>query len=567
MSTPAANSAASGSNDALRAAHNQLKFVLWDDMEETRHRVLETRAERMEWLEDCFELLTRFKQLGGDWDSVPVRKFFDVVANAVQNLPNSSWAQRVIFEFPCIVEFFPRRRVPSGDTRPLSSAPELVAAPAVPLVPRPSMPRVTFAPLPPIAPPRTLPSPGTLVDLTFCLARTASLPSRLIDPDRSPSGRALPGSAAYMIPDPPRPSILRATLSQNQRPFAPPAPRIRRRVPRLPSSSPERAPLFAPAARFEPLAEAAAPVVDADGEEEAASDGEEEVEVPQPAAKAAARGSKTKIQVHGGVPKDVEHCLPLSGVPVPAGSSKYLTWSEKCYKCVRALSWKPCVFDFFEKDGTLAAKCQKYRAGLVAAPRTVRKGTRKGLNKRPRSSSGSSKDLQRPAKRFTIHIPARVISAPVNPSSHLVPPAAAAPRRLARLQATPLSPVVAPEPEVVPAAVKPSFAVEPAVLSGFGEATGPLAAVAGTTGTHAPSLSSSSSLPSYPASPPATPPPRFVTPLFTPPPLFLPALTSPDVPEVVPTALLDGLEGSDPGIETAEGRLRPPQLPAHPSVF
>ncbi len=168
---------------------------------------------------------------------------------------------------------------------------------------------------------------------------------------------------------------------------------------------------------------------------------------------------------------------------------------------------------------------------------------------------------------LTIHIPARVVSAPVIPSSHLVPPAAAAPRRSARLQATPLPPVVAPAPEVVPAVVEPSSPVESAVLSGFGEATGPLAAVADTTGTRAPSLSSSSPLPSYPASPTATPPPRFVTPLFTPPPLFLPGLTSPDVPEIVPTALSDGLEGSDPGIETAEGRLRPPQLPAHPSVF
>ncbi|PSS35573.1 hypothetical protein PHLCEN_2v1472, partial [Hermanssonia centrifuga] len=330
MSTPAAN-AASGSNDALRAAHNRLKFALWDDMEEARRRVLETRDERMEWLEDCFALLvrhtlsfprdfvlirgfcgqTRFEQMGGDWDNVPVRKFFDVVANAVQSLPNSSWAQRVIFEFPRIVEFFPGRRVPSEDTRPLSSAPELVTAPAVPLVPRPSVPRVTFAPLPPIAPPRTLPSPGTLVDPTFRLARTVSLPSRMIDPDHSPSGRALPGSAAYMIPDPPRPSVLHATLSRNRRPFAPPAPRIRRRVPRLPSSSPERAPVFAPVARFEPLAEGAAPVVDDDGEEEAASDGEEEVEVPPPAAKAAARGSKSEIRVHGGVSEDAEHCLPL----------------------------------------------------------------------------------------------------------------------------------------------------------------------------------------------------------------------------------------------------------------
>ncbi|PSR75230.1 hypothetical protein PHLCEN_2v9245 [Hermanssonia centrifuga] len=561
MSTPAANAAAFGSNDALRAAHNQLKFALWDDMEETRRRALETPAERMEWLEDCAELLvrrtlpflhglvlirgffgqTRFEQLGGNWDSVPVRKFFDVVANAVQNLPNSSWAQRVIFEFPRIVEFFPGRRVPSEDTRPLSLAPELVAAPAVPLVPRPLMPRVTFAPLPPVAPPRTLPSPSTLVDPTFRLARTASLPSRLIDPNRSPSGRALLG-------------------------------------------------------------------IDADGEEEAASDGEEEVAVPQPAARAAARGLKTEIRVHGGVSEDAEHCLPLPGVPVPAGGFKYFTWSEKCYKCVCALSWEPCVFDFFEKDGTLAAKCHKCRAGSVAgcfcygvphyprsihprpapkskeglasltpeervlygldkAPRTVRKGTRTGSNKRPRSSSGSSKDLQRPAKRFTIHIPARVVSALAIPSSHLVPPAAAAPRRSARLQATPLPPVVAPEPEVVPAVVEPSSPVEPAVLSGFGEATGPLAAVAGTTGTRAPSLSSSSPLPSYPASPTATPPPRFVTPLFTPPPLFLPGLTSPDVPEVVPTALSDGLEGSDPGIETAEGRLRPSQLPAHPPVF
>ncbi|THG92627.1 hypothetical protein EW026_g8338 [Hermanssonia centrifuga] len=122
MSTPAAN-AASGSNDALRAAHNRLKFALWDDMEEARRRVLETRDERMEWLEDCVALL-----MGGDWDSVPVCKFFDVVANAVQNLPNSSWAQRVIFEFPRIVEFFPGEN--SGDRK--RADPEDLKSPDIP---------------------------------------------------------------------------------------------------------------------------------------------------------------------------------------------------------------------------------------------------------------------------------------------------------------------------------------------------------------------------------------------------------------------------------------------------
>ncbi|THG92458.1 hypothetical protein EW026_g8453 [Hermanssonia centrifuga] len=245
-----------------------------------------------------------------------------------------------------------------------------------------------------------------------------------------------------MIPDPPCPSVLHATLSRNRRPFAPPAPRIRRRVPRLPSSSPERAPLFAPVARFEPLAEAAAPVVDDDGEEEAASDGEEEVEVPPPAAKAA----------------------------LAVRSPRF----EFMAVCPRMLS--------------IAFLCQVFLC-LLAASSTLL-GVKRGL-----------------PKRLTIHIPARVVSAPAIPSSHLVPPAAAAPCRSTRLQATPLPPVVAPAPEVVPAVVEPSSPVESAVLSGFGEATGPLAAVAGTSGTRAPSLSSSSPLPSYPASPTATPPP------------------------------------------------------------
>ncbi|PSS34051.1 hypothetical protein PHLCEN_2v1896 [Hermanssonia centrifuga] len=117
-----------------------------------------------------------------------------------------------------------------------------------------------------------------------------------------------------------------------------------------------------------------------------------------------------------------------------------------------------------------------------------------------------------------------------------------------------LAPSLVDEPAVIPEVVEPSAAVEPVALSSFGKVTGLLAAVTGTARTRAPSPSLSSPLPLYPASPAATPPsPRFVTPLFTPPPLFAPDFSSPIVPEVIPNALLDGLEGSDSGIKTAQG--------------
>ncbi len=123
-------------------------------------------------------------------------------------------------------------------------------------------------------------------------------------------------------------------------------------------------------------------------------------------------------------------------------------------------------------------------------------------------------------------------------------------------------------PAIIPEVVEPIAAVKPAALSGFGKVTGPLAAATGTAGTHAPLSSLSSPLPLYPASPAATPAsPQFVIPLFTPSPLFFPNFSLPVVPEVIPTALSDSLEGLDSEIKTAQGQLRPPHLPAHLAVF
>ncbi|PSR82392.1 hypothetical protein PHLCEN_2v6083 [Hermanssonia centrifuga] len=144
MSAPAHNTPAFSLNKMDWSFHNALKWALWEDMEEAGRRAL-TATEN---------------ELTGDWNQVPVKKFFTAVANTAQNLLNMRWAQQVIFEFPCIVEFFPNRHIPSTGTIP---------APAAPLAPCSSAPRVMFALLSPTAPPCTLPQPSTVANPTFCL--------------------------------------------------------------------------------------------------------------------------------------------------------------------------------------------------------------------------------------------------------------------------------------------------------------------------------------------------------------------------------------------------------------
>lgn len=147
------------------------------------------------------------------------------------------------------------------------------------------------------------------------------------------------------------------------------------------------------------------------------------------------------------------------------------------------------------------------------------------------------------------------------------PPPPVAPRRSIRLHIQPLPPTIVPEPESASEVVE-SVPVESEALDGFGEAIGFLAAAPSAVETGNPSPLSSPATPSYPSPTGDTPPAaRFDAPLFMPTPLFLPDLSSPIIPAVVPTAVSDGLEGSDPGLDTSQGRLRPPQLPAHPSVF
>ncbi len=134
--------------------------------------------------------------------------------------------------------------------------------------------------------------------------------------------------------------------------------------------------------------------------------------------------------------------------------------------------------------------------GLDKAPRVVRKMPRTALNKRPQSLSGSSKDLQQPAKRESCHLLFLYLSnfsfqvlalsfaylLALFPYQlpllqfwhHLILPSLAT-----LLDCSALIPSPVDEPAVVPEVVEPSAAVKPVALSGFGKATSPLAAVTG----------------------------------------------------------------------------------------